>query len=204
MPTLALFVYDFCSQWNAFILSPGHNDNIGGRYPIQSQNMNLSVGIQLDGTSFSPHNQLISSAQQAQPSGSENMLALGPPLSTMPSFPTGVTSNLTYRTLEDIPEDEIRVRSHEMLENDDMQHLLRMFSMGGNGHASFNANEHNFSYSAFTPLTPSNFGFGDDRTRSSGKAVVGWLKIKAALRWGIFIRKKAAERRAQLVELDDF
>jgi hypothetical protein len=29
------------------------------------------------------------------------------------------------------------------------------------------------------------------------------LKIKAAMRWGFFIRKKAAERRAQLVELDD-
>ncbi|KAF9683508.1 hypothetical protein SADUNF_Sadunf04G0021100 [Salix dunnii] len=42
-----------------------------------------------------------------------------------------------------------------------------------------------------------------DRSRSSGKAVVGWLKLKVALRCGIFVRKKAAERRAQLVELDD-
>ncbi|CAI0542497.1 unnamed protein product [Linum tenue] len=41
-----------------------------------------------------------------------------------------------------------------------------------------------------------------DRGRSSGKAVVGWLKLKAALRWGIFVRKRAAERRAQLIELD--
>ncbi|KAK8953057.1 hypothetical protein KSP40_PGU014329 [Platanthera guangdongensis] len=38
---------------------------------------------------------------------------------------------------------------------------------------------------------------------SSGKAVVWWLKIKAAMRWGIFIRKKAAERRAQIIELED-
>lgn len=29
-------------------------------------------------------------------------------------------------------------------------------------------------------------------------AHVGWLKLKAALRWGIFIRKRAAERRAQM------
>ncbi|KAI3456330.1 hypothetical protein Pfo_012993 [Paulownia fortunei] len=183
----------------------GYDDNIGSRYPIQPQNMNLNVAIQLDGTSFPPHNQLMNSAQQAQSSGSENILALGPPLSTTPSFPTGGTSNLTsYRGLEDIPEDEIRVRSHEMLENEDMQHLLHIFSMGGHGHASFNANEHNYPYSAYTPITPSNFDFGEDRTRSSGKAVVGWLKLKAALRWGIFIRKKAAERRAQIVELDDF
>ncbi|KAL0442824.1 UNVERIFIED_CONTAM: Calmodulin-binding protein 60 C [Sesamum latifolium] len=111
-------------------------------------------------------------------------------------------------TFEDIPEDEIRIRSHEMLENEDMQHLLRVFSMGGHGHghghASFNVNENNYAYSAYTPMTPSPFGFDVDRTRPSGKAVVGWLKLKAALRWGIFIRKKAAERRAQIVELDDF
>ncbi|KAJ0082207.1 hypothetical protein Patl1_10878 [Pistacia atlantica] len=43
-----------------------------------------------------------------------------------------------------------------------------------------------------------NYSYEDDRSRSSGKAVVGWLKLKAALRWGIFIRKKAAEKRAQL------
>lgn len=184
---------------NAFVLSPGHTDNIGGRYTIQTQNMNLNVPIQLDGTSFSPHNQVISPVHQAQ---SPNMLALGPPLPVSTTFHTGTTS---YRNLEDIPEDEIRVRSHEMLENDDMQHLLRMFSMGGNGGASFNANnEHNFPYSPYTPFTPSNFVFTEDRTRSSGKAVVGWLKLKAALRWGIFVRKKAAERRARIVELDDF
>ncbi|KAL6573930.1 hypothetical protein OROHE_001472 [Orobanche hederae] len=175
-----------------------YNDSIGGRYPMQQQNMNL-------GTSSYPHNQLMNSAQ---PSRNENMLALGQPLSTTLSFRNGSTSNLSsYRNLDDIPEDEIRVRSHEMLENEDMQHLLRIFSMGGHGHASFNADEHNnnnYSYSAYTPpITPSNFGFGVERTRSSGKAVVGWLKLKAALRWGIFIRKKAAERRAQIVELDD-
>ncbi|KAK4485185.1 hypothetical protein RD792_007802 [Penstemon davidsonii] len=186
-------------------MNMGYNDNIVGRYPIQPQNMNLNIPIQLDGTSFSPHNHLINSSQQAQPSGSENILALGQPPSTIPNYHTGGTSNLiSYRGYEDIPEDEIRVRSHEMLENEDMQNLLRVFSMGGHGQTSFNANENNYAYSAFTPITPSNFGFDEHRTRSSGKAVVGWLKLKAALRWGIFIRKKAAERRAQIVELDDF
>lgn len=187
------------------ICSSGHHDNIGGQYPTQPANMNLNVSVQLESPSFPP-NQLISTVQQSQPSsGIESILALGPPHSTSPSFPTNAASNLTsYRALEDIPEDEIRVRSHEMLEHDDMQHLLRMFSMGGNGHASFNANDNNFSYSTYNPFSPPSFTFGEDRTRSSGKAVVGWLKLKAALRWGIFIRKKAAERRAQIVELDDY
>ncbi|KAL7130132.1 hypothetical protein ABFS83_13G113300 [Erythranthe nasuta] len=170
---------------NPGLTTGGYHDNLGDRYPIQPQNPNLHVALQLDGTSF-PHDQL----------------ALGQPISTTPSFPTASTSNLTsYRGFEDIPEDEIRVRSHEMLEHEDMQHLLRMFSMGG--HTPFSGNEHNY-YSAYTPATPSTFGFGEGRTRSSGKAVVGWLKLKAALRWGIFIRKKAAERRAQIEELDDF
>ncbi|KAL3627655.1 Calmodulin-binding protein 60 B [Castilleja foliolosa] len=181
-----------------------YNDNIGSRYQMQQQTMNLNVATQLN-TSYS-HSHLMNAAQQAQQSGNDNMLALGPPLSTTSTYTAGNTSNLTpYRGLDDIPVDEIRVRSHEMLENDDMQHLLRVFSMSGHGHTSFNANEHNnYPYSPFTPMTPLNFSFGEDRTRSSGKAVVGWLKLKAALRWGIFIRKKAAERRAQITELDDF
>uniref|UniRef100_A0A1J3G4K8 Calmodulin-binding protein 60 B n=1 Tax=Noccaea caerulescens TaxID=107243 RepID=A0A1J3G4K8_NOCCA len=88
-----------------------------------------------------------------------------------------------------LSEDEIRRRSHEMLENEDMQQLLQLFSNGEDGFA-------------FMPNTPLMQGSEEDRLRS-GKAVVGWLKIKAAMRWGIFIRKKAAERRAQIVELDN-
>ena len=53
------------------------------------------------------------------------------------------------------------------------------------------------------PAASMSSNLDDEQNRSSGKAVVGWLKLKAALRWGIFIRKRAAERRAQLVELDD-
>lgn len=96
--------------------------------------------------------------------------------------------------------EEIRLRSHEILENDEMQQMLRILNMGG---VPTNLPEDGFSfpYNMQSPL-PS-FNFEDDRTRPPGKAVVGWLKIKAAMRWGIFVRKKAAERRAQLVELDD-
>ena len=90
------------------------------------------------------------------------------------------------------------MRSHEMLENEDMQQLLRVFSMGGS-----NLHEDGYGFPSCMPSPCPNFNFDEDRSRSSGKAVVGWLKIKAAMRWGIFVRKKAAERRAQLVELED-
>ena len=104
--------------------------------------------------------------------------------------------------LDDFVADEIRIRSSEMLESDDMQRLLKTFSMGvgvGAGGAGFGASDEScYNYSAQYEPQP----FRNEHAKSSGKAVVGWLKLKAALRWGIFIRKRAAERRAQLTELD--
>jgi hypothetical protein len=98
---------------------------------------------------------------------------------------------------DDFTED-IRLKSHQMLESEDMQQLLRVFSMGG---ASSSLPDDTFNFQSYMPSPlPSLEG---ERSHSSGKAVVGWLKIKAAMRWGIFVRKKAAERRAQLVELED-
>ncbi|BBH00821.1 Calmodulin-binding protein [Prunus dulcis] len=176
----------------------GYNDGMATRF--STQNVNLSTPIQLDGLAFPLQNQLPSTSNQAHFQRNENMLALGPH-----SHP-----HQGSRILDLFPEEEIRMRSHEMLENEDMQHLLRIFNMGGQGqghghgygHASMNVTEDNYPYStAYIPTPPVNYSTDDDRSRSSGKAVVGWLKLKAALRWGIFIRKKAAERRAQLVEL---
>ncbi|CAI9772857.1 unnamed protein product [Fraxinus pennsylvanica] len=182
----------------------GYDDNTGSRYQMQSQNMNFNAAIQLDNTSFHPHDQPINTALAAHPSGSENVLALSPSKSTVQNFHVGNTSNLnSYRGFEDFcPEDEIRKRSHEILENEDMQHMLRVFSMGGHGHAPFDGNEFNYAYK-YNADVPSNCRIREDSTRSSGKAVIGWLKLKAALRWCIFVRKKAAERRAQITELDD-
>ncbi|XP_035834691.1 calmodulin-binding protein 60 E isoform X2 [Helianthus annuus] len=96
---------------------------------------------------------------------------------------------------------EVRLRSSEMLETDDMQKLLRSFGVGATG-PTFGLYD-NDAYGYNIPHEPQVAPvYAQGHTRGSGKAVVGWLKLKAALRWGIFIRKKAAERRAQLVELD--
>ncbi|GFS41618.1 calmodulin-binding protein [Actinidia rufa] len=102
---------------------------------------------------------------------------------------------------EDFSE-EIRLRSSEMLESDDLQRLLKSMGVGvGIGSALGDIDEDCYSYNV--PYDHQvDRTYMQERGRSSGRAVVGWLKLKAALRWGIFIRKRAAERRAQLVELD--
>ncbi|KAJ7946906.1 Calmodulin-binding protein [Quillaja saponaria] len=180
----------------------GYSQSLAPRFSVHQQNVNFGASVHFDGTEFPLQNQLISSSNQSQLPRNENGLSLGP---SPTDFQTVGLSNTTYGGLEDVfPEEEIRIRSHEMLENEDMQHLLRIFNMGSNGHASFNAPGGGYPHSSTYVATPSmSCNFDDDRNRSSGKAVVGWLKLKAALRWGIFIRKQAAERRAQLVELDD-
>ncbi|KAK2633067.1 hypothetical protein EUGRSUZ_L00616, partial [Eucalyptus grandis] len=94
----------------------------------------------------------------------------------------------------DLFAEEIRLRSMEMLQSNDMQRLLRSFSTGPSFHHS---NEDSVTYGV--PYdSRTDCQLQQKCSQSSGKAVVGWLKLKAALRWGIFIRKKAAERRAQL------
>ncbi|KAK2632079.1 hypothetical protein EUGRSUZ_L02022 [Eucalyptus grandis] len=39
--------------------------------------------------------------------------------------------------------------------------------------------------------------------RANGKGVVGWLKIKAVMQWGIFVRKSVMTRRVRIVQLDE-
>lgn len=183
----------------------GYHDGTTTSFSMQSQNTNLNSSIQFDDNAFSLQSQLMSVPHQAQLQRSENGMMLGMPQTVTHGFQTASISNSTYRGVEDFfPEEEIRIRSHEMLENEDMQHLLRMFNMGSHAHASFNSHEDGYpNPSAYMPANNMSYNFDDEPKSSSGKAVVGWLKLKAALRWGIFVRKKAADRRAQLIELDD-
>ncbi|KAM0989447.1 hypothetical protein ACFX15_012863 [Malus domestica] len=187
----------------------GYNDGLSTRYLTQPL-VNSNSHTQFDGAGFTLDDQLISNSHQAQSTRNDPNtvgLALGPPQSSTSGLQTinsAQTSTLNpiddWTTNRDfISEEEIRIRSHEMLENEDMQHLLRIFSMGG-GHGSIDVPDDGFSFPSYMPSPMPNYE--EDRTRP-GKAVVGWLKIKAAMRWGFFVRKKAAERRAQIVEIED-
>ncbi|GMH13801.1 hypothetical protein Nepgr_015642 [Nepenthes gracilis] len=198
------------------VSATGYSNNVATRYSNQSQLMNSKSHSRPESSSFSQHDP-INNSQQTQIRRDDNRIGLG--LDHMQSTSSGFQmanpsvqhSNLNLydgwshnrdRGAEDFfSEEEIRVKSQEMLESEDMQQLLRIFSMGG--HASINVPEEGYSYQSFLPSPSPNFGGFDEDRRHSGKAVVGWLKIKAAMRWGFFIRKKAAERRAQLVELDE-
>lgn len=190
-------------------ISVGYNDNLSTRYLTQPL-VNSNSRAQFDGTGFALDDQLISNSHEAHSTRSDANavgLALAPPQSSTSGFQTINSSSQpsALNPLDDwtanrdfFSEEEIRIRSHEMLENEDMQHLLRIFSMGG--HGSIDVPDDGYSFPSFMPSPmPS---YDEDRNRP-GKAVVGWLKIKAAMRWGFFVRKKAAERRAQLVEIED-
>nr|XP_029121769.1 calmodulin-binding protein 60 E isoform X1 [Elaeis guineensis] len=97
--------------------------------------------------------------------------------------------------------EEIRIRSLEILEHGDMQCLLSSFNTNGVGVFGSSSEAH-YSYPSAHFEPQSECMFGQEHNRNNAKAAISWLKLKAAFRWGIFVRKKAAERRAQLVELD--
>ncbi|RWV83375.1 hypothetical protein GW17_00055022 [Ensete ventricosum] len=173
--------------------------------------------LHYEDTSLTPQNQFCGYSGLTQVSRNDNLgLALGPSqhssfgiqLANQPILSSNLNSYYDWSNLRQshgvddyLTEEEIRVRSHEILENEEMQQLLRHLSMVG---SSSNVPGNGFEFPSFVSPPSPPFNFDVDQNRSSGKAVVGWLKIKAAMRWGIFIRKKVAERRrAQLVELED-
>ncbi|KAE8718779.1 Calmodulin-binding protein 60 B [Hibiscus syriacus] len=200
-----------------------YNDNRSTRYLGQSQAVNSNSGNQFESMQFVPDD-LINNSQQQQSSrnGRDVVgLVLGPPQSSSLDFqnvgssmlPSNLNSFDDWTNIGDktvgvgdktvgdlLSEEEIRLRSHEMLENEDRQHLLRLFTMGGQ--ASINTTEDGgYGFPSCMPSPMPNFGH--EYRSCPAKAVAGWLKIKAAMRWGFFIRKKASERRAQLVELEE-
>ncbi|KAI3931152.1 hypothetical protein MKX01_029342 [Papaver californicum] len=176
----------------------GHFDNTANGYVLNSQQVNSNAHTQFDG--FVAH--------QPPMTGQDIGLVPGQLLSSSLGFQTEGSSvgssNLTSFSEDFLTEEDIRMRSHQILENeDDMQQLLRLYSMGN--HNSVNPTDDIYHFTSSSPFPPSiNYKYGEDNSRLTSKSVVGWLKIKAALRWGFFIRKQAADRRrAQIVELDD-
>ena len=179
----------------------GFDGTVADRFP------NLNPHNPFEGSTSFPQLGLMSNSQQNHITGSENRAASSQASTSgfqfiQPSHQANVNNPYDDWSQNPFTEEEIRVRSHELLESDDMQQLLRLFSMGGGQNASMSMPEEAFTFPSFMP-TPSNYNNSQDEDRARpGRAVVGWLKIKAAMRWGFFIRKKAAERRAQLVELE--
>ncbi|KAF3544289.1 hypothetical protein DY000_02005604 [Brassica cretica] len=191
----------------------------GTSFPAQSQLADTTSYMNFGNSSYAPpQDQLINNTHESQSMINSNgggSLALGAPTGSQSQHlvqpPPEVNlfndwSNTGNRGGGDgfLSEEEIRARSNEMLENDDMQQLLRLFSMSGGGgggpQTPINMGEDGFGFNSFGQSSMG--GYGVDRSQS-GKPVVGWLKIKAAMRWGFFIRRKAAQRRARIVELDD-
>ncbi|CAM6049079.1 unnamed protein product, partial [Sphagnum compactum] len=194
--------------------------------PDANQNILMGSELQINSNVESRHQSFVSSSSQQNHIGNVGMtgLALGLPKSSLtassPKFSAGdagmapgmmnpSSGGIEWQShvqdnyaqgflLDELPsEDELRARSLEFLENEDMhtqiQQLLRMFST-----VEAPLGDYNLSGSRYGGPTA-----GSQETRANGKAFVGWLKLKAAVRWGIFVRKQAAARRAQLEEVED-
>ncbi|KAL3566744.1 hypothetical protein D5086_032159 [Populus alba] len=189
LPRLPASIPSEQSSVHSALQAGGYNDNLVSGYSMQSQLVNPDSRTQLGSNSFAPHQQLISNPQQLLSTRNDNSvvgLALGPPQSSTSGFqtigssmqPTNLnpfddwTSNRDKSADEFFSEEEIRLRSHEMLENEDMQHLLRLFSMGG--HA--NVPEDGFSYPPYmaSPM-PS---YDEDRSRPGLHGIVGFGSLE--------------------------
>ena len=172
---------------------------------FQNEN-NQTSNPQLIGFPFSRSDQtalMTINNQQTALSASMDYMSAGTAPVRCSYFPGDWSRPRGGQGLEDIVAEEIRLRSSEMLESDDMQRLLKTFSMGVGMESGVLGHSDEACYSYGVQYDPQmDQPFGQERGKSSGKAVVGWLKLKAALRWGIFVRRRAAERRAQLTELD--
>ncbi|KAF3514393.1 hypothetical protein F2Q69_00004609 [Brassica cretica] len=196
-----------------------YSQSQGTSFPAQSQLADTTSYMHFGNSSYAPpQDQLINNMHESQSMINSNgggSLALGAPTGSQSQHlvqpPPEVNlfndwSNTGNRGGGDgfLSEEEIRARSNEMLENDDMQQLLRLFSMSGGGgggpQTPINMGGDGFGFNSSGQSSMG--GYGEDRSQS-GKPVVGWLKIKAAMRWGFFIRRKAAQRRARIVELGD-
>lgn len=207
-PKFKLLTY-FSGDGSKLGYNMGHSTT---QYPSNQPPMQFDRSPFIPEPQFNGTQLIRNSASTSSPN--PNLLALAPPPQTPQTLNLDFSqqhmdslSNPYGRVDDYLMEEEIRMRSHEILENEEMQQLLRVLTMGGAQGTSGMADD-GYGFSSYMNTPGTTYGFDTEErggTRSSsGKAVVGWLKIKAAMRWGIFVRKKAAERRAQLVELDDW
>ncbi|EAZ30858.1 hypothetical protein OsJ_14930 [Oryza sativa Japonica Group] len=123
------------------------NGSQAARYAANPQDISQSITMPYDMSSLRPEEQFAGSSIQTQASRSSNMLALGPTqqqnfefsalgqsMQPSPLNPFDDWSRLQENRggVDDYLMEEIRVRSHEILENEeDMQQMLRILSMGG-------------------------------------------------------------------------
>ena len=171
--------------------------------PSPSQNLMLGGNTALTGLALGPPQSSLTPSTSALPSLGPGMMSVASGANDWQQ-PRGrdMRDQNNYGRMvpaeEVLSEDELRARSMEFLENEDMhsqiQQLLRMFNQQGA----------EIPFSPYGPLPvedPFTYLPPNGEPRNSPR--VGWLKLKAALHWGIFIRKRAAARRAQLEEVDD-
>ncbi|KAJ7532549.1 hypothetical protein O6H91_13G046900 [Diphasiastrum complanatum] len=95
---------------------------------------------------------------------------------------------------EHYSEEELRMKSLELLGHEDFS--LEMQQLACSNYSL--QGDFNFPSPECSPAPEADGVHLQTGRTAHAKANIGWLKLKAALRWGIFIRKRAATRRAYL------
>lgn len=135
--------------------------------------------------------------------GSDATLAQGPLSGNIRTGGLGFVNDDMFR----LSEDDIRRESLEILaESEDMKHQMQqLLSLLGGDWTQYNSGLPSLPFPSTSDgemqmlsLLPP---WPEESTKPArtvqGRASVGWLKVKAAFRWCIFIRKMAAKRQAQ-------
>lgn len=152
-----------------------YSQSQGSTYPAQSQLADTTSYMHFGNSSYAPppQDQLVNNAHESQsmminsnggaaPAGSQSQHLVQPPPEVNP-FSDWSNAGSSRGGDGFLSEEEIRARSNEMLENDDMQQLLRLFSMSGGGgggpQTPMNMGEDGFGFHSFGQSSSMGFGF---------------------------------------------
>lgn len=162
------------------------------RYAHRPQDEGSHAPMPIERASIEPQRKPAGSTFQTQFTESDSAYLALHPMSQSMAHPDLQMPN-SFK-MDALFENEIRLSN---LGNED---LFTVCNIGVASTSSLHDDLFGFSYmSSLFPFPE----FDNGGSRTSNKAIVGWLKMKAAMRWGIFVRKRAAEKRraAQLVEV---
>ncbi|XP_056171895.1 calmodulin-binding protein 60 F-like isoform X4 [Syzygium oleosum] len=197
----------------------GHNGTIALASPVQLKNTNSGNAMKLsvDESVHLAAQQPISTdpLNVPTPQGDNGISTVGLPIQShgnnfqyaMPSHTIHSSSQMNYTVSENVspsepPSAAISIsQSSSTLPHPQGNHVVEGYESIDSDDILGNLWSDNPAYDIWSFLGNPLYDGGS--VRGTGKGVSGWLKIKAVMLWGIFIRKIVMKRRGIIVQLDE-